>query len=87
MLRGVPGLFSSHTDHFIQLITRQSGNKYNESGRTVTDHMSVLKIDEPGEDGLYRLHQLEVAGNYRSANGGRDLAVVGFDIEVSRKTV
>jgi len=61
------------------------GNKYNISGRTLTDHVSVLKIDEPGEDGLYRLHQLEVTGNYRSANGGKDLAVVGFDIEVIRK--
>ena len=47
--------------------------------------MSVLKIDQPGDDGFYGLHQLEVNGKYRSAIGGKDLSVVGFDIEVVAK--
>jgi hypothetical protein len=47
--------------------------------------VSVLKIDEPGNDGFYGLHQLEVTGNYKSALGGKDLSFVGFDIEVLPK--
>jgi hypothetical protein len=69
----------------VNWLFENSGNKHNAPGRSLTDHVSVLKIDEPGKDGFYGLHQLEVTGNYGSANGGKNLAVVGFDIEVVGK--
>ena len=31
------------------------------------------------------MRQLEIAGNYKSANGGKDLSLAGFDIEVVAK--
>lgn len=45
----------------------------------------MLNVDEPGEDGFYGLHQLEVTGGYRSAIGGKDLSVQGLDLEVISK--
>jgi hypothetical protein len=44
--------------------------------------VSVLNIDKPGKDGMYGLHKLEITGNYRSATGGQDIDLNGFDIEV-----
>jgi hypothetical protein len=46
------------------------------------DHVSVLNIDEPGEDGLYGLHKLSIGANYQSSTGGKDMDVHGIDIEV-----
>ncbi|KAH8601624.1 serum paraoxonase/arylesterase-like protein [Bisporella sp. PMI_857] len=66
-------------------ISRQSwspgGTKYNSSGRALADHVSVLKIDEPGEDGLFGLHKLDITERYKSATGGREIDVHGLDIE------
>ena len=64
------------------LINHNSGNKYNASARELRDHVAVLNIDRPGEDGFYGLHELEVTGGYTSATGGKDLSLTGFDIEV-----
>lgn len=44
--------------------------------------MSVLNIDHPGKDGMYSLHKLEITGNYRSATGGKEIDLNGFDVEV-----
>lgn len=57
------------------------GNLYNASKRTLEDHVSVLKIDEPGEDGLYGLHKLEITGGYRGVDNYNSIDVHGFDIE------
>jgi hypothetical protein len=43
--------------------------------------VSVLKIDEPGEDGLFGLHKLDITERYKSATGGREIDVHGLDIE------
>lgn len=43
--------------------------------------MSVLRIDEPAEDGLYGLHQLEVSKEYKSSTGDTTIDVHGFKIE------
>ena len=43
--------------------------------------MSVLHIDSPGADGLFGLHQLEITGNYRASSGGREIDILGIDIE------
>lgn len=47
--------------------------------------MSVLNIDHPGSDGLYGLRKLEITGNYRSATGGKEIDLNGFDVEVLPK--
>ncbi|KAF7926666.1 uncharacterized protein EAE97_010175 [Botrytis byssoidea] len=57
------------------------GNLYNISQRTLEDHVSVLKIDEPGEDGLYGLHTLEVSGEYQGVDSHKSIDVHGFDVE------
>ncbi|KAJ8058980.1 hypothetical protein OCU04_011963 [Sclerotinia nivalis] len=57
------------------------GNLHNVSKRTSEDHVSVLKIDEPGEDGLYGLHQLEITGGYKGVDNHKSIDVHGFDIE------
>ena len=44
--------------------------------------MSVLNIDEPGPDGLYGLHQLKIAGNYKSSSNGKDIDLISLDVEV-----
>ncbi|PMD46608.1 hypothetical protein L207DRAFT_561906 [Hyaloscypha variabilis F] len=58
------------------------GNSFKLSARDIKDHVSVLNIDKPGKDGMYGLHKLEITGNYRSATGGQDIDLNGFDIEV-----
>ncbi|KAK0111516.1 hypothetical protein ONS95_001870 [Cadophora gregata] len=62
------------------------GDKYNLSARDFNDHVSVLNIDEPGPDGLYGLHKLEITGNYVSATGGNEIDVHGIEIEVLSPT-
>ncbi|KAF7959511.1 hypothetical protein EAE96_001127 [Botrytis aclada] len=57
------------------------GNLYNVSQRTLEDHVSVLKIDEPGEDGLYGLHTLEISGGYQGVDNHNSIDVHGFDVE------
>ena len=45
------------------------------------DYVSVLRIDEPGTDGLFGLHQLQPVG-YAGATGDGALDLHGFDVEV-----
>ncbi|KAI7977617.1 hypothetical protein EIK77_010208 [Talaromyces pinophilus] len=52
-----------------------SGNKYNISARSRTDHLAVLDIDHPGSDGLYGLRALELGGFHG------DLDLQGFDVQ------
>ncbi|APA08888.1 hypothetical protein SS1G_02703 [Sclerotinia sclerotiorum 1980 UF-70] len=58
------------------------GNHFNVSQRTLEDHVSVLKIDEPGADGLYGLHQLEITGGYKGVDNHNSIDVHGFDVEI-----
>lgn len=51
-----------------------SGNKYNISARSRTDHIAVLDVDHPGSDGLYGLHALKLHGFHG------DLDLQGFDV-------
>ncbi|KAM3071625.1 hypothetical protein ACMFMG_009498 [Clarireedia jacksonii] len=48
---------------------------------TLKDHVSVLNIDEPGDDGLYGLHQLEITGDYTGTDSHNSIDLHGFDIE------
>lgn len=48
-------------------------------GRSGLDHIAVLSVDQPGDDGLYGLHQLELTGNYQGAGGGKAIDLHGFD--------
>lgn len=43
--------------------------------------MSALNIDDPGEDGLFGLHQLQITGDYKSSAGGKDIDILGLDFE------
>ena len=43
--------------------------------------MSVLNIDSPGPDGFYGLHQLSISGNYIASSGGREIDILGINIE------
>lgn len=43
--------------------------------------MSVLKIDEPGEDGLYGLHTLEISEGYQGVDSHNSIDIHGFDVE------
>lgn len=52
-----------------------AANRYNASARTRRDHISVLKIDEEGADGLFGLKLLDVAKDF-----GGDLDLHGFDV-------
>ncbi|TVY75620.1 Serum paraoxonase/arylesterase [Lachnellula suecica] len=55
--------------------------KFNVSGRRPGGaRVSVLDIDEPGQDGLYGLRQLQVVGYKGSRNDGT-LDTIGFDVE------
>jgi hypothetical protein len=72
------GLLGSCADR--KITTR--GNLYNISTRTLKDHVSVLNIDEPGDDGLYGLHQLEITGSYTGTDSHNSIDLHGFDIEV-----
>lgn len=51
------------------------------SSRPGGDHVSVLKIDEPGEDGLFGLHILKTVG-YKAVTSAGSLDLHGFDVEV-----
>ncbi|ESZ95425.1 hypothetical protein SBOR_4166 [Sclerotinia borealis F-4128] len=57
------------------------GDLYNVSKRTLKDHVSVLNIDEPEDDGLYGLYQLEITGGYKGVDSHNSLDVHGFDVE------
>ena len=46
------------------------------------DHVAVMDIDQPGDDGLYGLRTLEITGAYQGASGGKEIDVHGFDIEI-----
>lgn len=50
------------------------------SSRPGGDHVSVLKIDEPGKDGLFGLHTLRTVG-YKGVTSAGSLDVHGFDVE------
>lgn len=50
------------------------------SSRPGGDHVSVLKIDEPGEDGLFGLHILKTV-RYKGVTSAGSLDVHGFDVE------
>ncbi len=45
------------------------------------DHISVLRIDEPGDDGLFGLHQLKTVG-YEAVTEDGSLDAHGFDVEI-----
>lgn len=50
------------------------------SSRPGGDHISVLKIDEPGEDGLFSLDILKTVG-YKGVTSAQALDLHGFDVE------
>jgi hypothetical protein len=62
------------------------GDKFNASGRGLTDHVSVLNLDDPNQDGFYGLRTLDITGGYRSSAGNKVIDVHGFDIEVLSAT-
>jgi hypothetical protein len=62
------------------------GDKFNASGRGLTDHVSVLNLDDPNQDGFYGLRTLDITGGYRSSAGDKVIDVHGFDIEVLSAT-
>jgi hypothetical protein len=45
--------------------------------------MTVLNIDEPGDDGLFGVHQLD-RGDYKGSMGDGSMDMVGFDVEVAK---
>ena len=47
--------------------------------------MSVLNIDEPGSNGLYGLHQMDVVG-YSGPTPADGLELHGFDVEVASES-
>ncbi|KAJ6024031.1 calcium-dependent phosphotriesterase [Penicillium herquei] len=51
-----------------------SGDLLNVSARDRADHIAVLDIDDPGSDGLYGLHQLNIGSEYSG-----DLDLHGID--------
>ena len=56
----------------------------NVSGRRPgSAYMTVLNIDEPSDDGLFRLHQLD-RGDYKGSIGDGSMDMVGFDVDVGR---
>ncbi|KUJ14191.1 serum paraoxonase/arylesterase-like protein [Mollisia scopiformis] len=57
------------------------GDKYDISARDLRDHVSVLDLDHPGEDGLFGLRTLTITGDYRSSSGGKEIDVHGLDVE------
>ncbi|MCJ1307933.1 hypothetical protein MMC25_001581 [Agyrium rufum] len=61
------------------------GNKFDYANRRATGSViSVLDIDEPGQDGLFDLRQLELVG-FTGTNGDGLLNTVGFDMEPKNK--
>ncbi|KAK6604178.1 serum paraoxonase arylesterase [Botrytis cinerea] len=90
LLESCEDLFLDHEDRTLyaacSTVTSRKGwgpaaNLYNVSKRTLEDHVSVLKIDEPGEDGLYGLHTLEISEGYQGVNGHNSIDIHGFDVE------
>ena len=60
----------------------RSVTKVNLTGRRPGgDYVSVLNIDEPGSDGLYGLHQMDVVG-FNGPTPADGLELHGFDVEV-----
>ncbi|KAL8747286.1 MAG: hypothetical protein Q9190_000830 [Brigantiaea leucoxantha] len=56
--------------------------KFNVSAHSIgDDHISVLNIDTPGDDGLYGLRRLVTSG-YVGSTGDASLTLHGFDVEV-----
>lgn len=51
------------------------------SSRPGGDHISVLKIDEPAEDGLFGLHILKTVGYKGHTSSAEFLDLHGFDVE------
>lgn len=51
------------------------------SSRRGGDHISVLEIDEPGEDGLFGLHILKPVGYKGLTSSAITLDLHGFDVE------
>lgn len=51
------------------------------SSRPGGDHISVLKIDEPGEDGLFGLHVFKPVGYKDRTSSAEFLDLHGFDVE------
>jgi hypothetical protein len=43
--------------------------------------VAVLNIDEPGENGFYGLHELQISGGYKGAAGDKVIDVLGIKIE------
>lgn len=68
--------------HMELLMIVYSGTKHDITTRTGTDHVAVLNLDERGPDGLYGLHELQILGEYRGLNGGKEIDVHGFDVEI-----
>lgn len=59
-----------------------SMDRFNTSGRKAGgDHVSVLSIDSPGDDGLFGLRQMKPI-DYVGSTGGGELYFHGFDVEV-----
>jgi arylesterase/paraoxonase len=55
--------------------------RLNNSGRSKTDHFSVLSLDTPGADGLHNLRTLKTSG-YSGTRGDNVLDLHGFDVDV-----
>ena len=58
-----------------------SGGLLNISARTLKDHISVLDLNNPGQDGLYNLHTLTITGNYQSSTNDKTIDLHAIDIE------
>ena len=53
----------------------------NNRGRSKADHMVVLDIDNPGDDGLFGQRDLKLSG-YVDSLGGKAIDLHGFDVEI-----
>lgn len=42
----------------------------------------MLNVDERGAYGLYGLHELQIVGDYKGPEGGFEIDLHGFDVEV-----
>ena len=63
-----------------------SVTKLNVTGRQPGgDYVSVLNVDNPGEDGMFGLYQMKISG-YKGAIGDGALDLHGFDVEVVDNT-
>ena len=48
--------------------------------------MTVLNIDEPGDDGFFGVHQLD-RGDYKGSMGDGSMDMVGFDVEIEKNNL